>query len=260
MDMRGFMVKMKKAVGIFVLFLVVINLSGCFSLHKRVKRGPQVNTMGSAVPLPVYLGPKAYIAVADFDIKTAKANNEMGSGLREMLISALSGNSRFSLVERQETKNMLTGSVVPETQQTVNTTENNKEPADLIITVAVTEFEPQASGGSDGLGGGGGVGNGNFGGLLGGSLNKAKIALDVRIVDAATSEVISSTLIQGRAADSAAGIGAELEKLNLGASLSAYTDTSMEKAIRVCILETARYLSQSISAKYYKYKVNNISS
>jgi curli biogenesis system outer membrane secretion channel CsgG len=204
--------------------------------------------------LPIYLGPKAYIAVADFDVKTAKANNEIGSGLQEMLIVALSGNSRFSVVERQEANTVVNDISTSEGTQAGNESAPDNKPADLIITVAVTEFEPQASGGSDGLGGGGGVGNGDFGGLLGGALNKAKMALDIRLVDAATSEVIASTLIQGQAADSGAAISGELGKWSLAAVLSPYANTSMEKAIRVCILESVRYLSQTIPAKYYKYK------
>jgi len=39
----------------------------------------------------------------------------------------------------------------------------------------------------------------------------------------------------------------------LGGGLSAYANTPMEKAIRVCIVEAVRYISQTISPAYYKY-------
>ena len=71
----------------------------------------------------------------------------------------------------------------------------------MIITAAATEFEPQASGGSAGIGGGGAMGSGILGGLLGASLNRAHMALDIRIVDASTSEVLTATRVQGQASD-----------------------------------------------------------
>ncbi|MCX5703481.1 MAG: hypothetical protein NT066_03210 [Candidatus Omnitrophica bacterium] len=124
----------------------------------------------------------------------------------------------------------------------------------LIITAAVTEFEPQASGGRAGVGGGGGVGSGILGGLLGAALNKAHMALDIRIVDASTSEVLIATRVQGQASDIAGGImGGFLGSWGLGGGLSAYANTPMEKAIRVCIIEAVRYISQATPASYYKY-------
>jgi curli biogenesis system outer membrane secretion channel CsgG len=126
--------------------------------------------------------------------------------------------------------------------------------ADLIVTAAVTEFEPQASGGAAGIGGGGGVGSGVLGGLLGAALNKAHMALDIRIVDTSTSEVLAATRVQGQASDVAGGFMAGFfGGWALGGGLSAYANTPMEKAIRICIIEAVRYISQTIPANYYKY-------
>ncbi|MDD5255667.1 MAG: CsgG/HfaB family protein, partial [Candidatus Omnitrophica bacterium] len=126
--------------------------------------------------------------------------------------------------------------------------------AELIITAAVTEFEPQALGGKAGIGGGGGVGSGILGGVIGGALNKAHMALDIRIVDTSTSEVLAATRVQGQATDIAGGVGMGfLGSWGLGAGLSAYANTPMEKAIRICIIEAVKYISQSIPAAYYKY-------
>ena len=126
--------------------------------------------------------------------------------------------------------------------------------ADLIITAAVTEFEPQASGGSAGIGGGGAMGSGILGGLLGASLNRAHMALDIRIVDASTSEVLTATRVQGQASDVAGGlIGGFFGGGALGVGLGGYANTPMEKAIRVCIIEAVRYISQTIPANLYKY-------
>jgi len=182
-----------------------------------------------------YSGLKAKLSVMDVEIKSPKANNEIGAGLREMLENALKSSNRFMMVEP---KASVPASATP----------------DLIITAVLKDFEPQVSGGNAGIGGGGGAASGILGGLLGTSPTNAYMALEIKIVNTATSEVLSSTLVQGQASEGAAGTkAASLKNLTLGSGLSGYTNTPMEKAIRICIVEAVRYISQTIPANYYKY-------
>ena len=234
--------------------LVLVAGTSCFGLFEPKA---QVDNTAGTQPLPPYSGPKARIAVADFDVKAAKAGGEIGSGLREMLVTALINSNRFSVVERQ-----VLGAVMQEQELAISgaaqagsgAQRGQIKTADIIITAAVTEFEPQASGGGAGIGGGGGVGSGFLGGVLGGSLNKAHMALDIRIVDTSTSEVLAATRVQGQASDVAGGIGMGFfGSWALGGGLSGYANTPMEKAIRVCIIEAVRYISQSVPANYYRY-------
>jgi curli biogenesis system outer membrane secretion channel CsgG len=249
---------MKKTLFILIAGLLAINLIGCETLQQMTQPTAQVDNNAGAAPLPPYSGPRARIAVADFDVKAAKATNQIGSGLREMLVTALVNSSRFSVLERQQLKALMQEqelSVSGAAQQGSGGPQRGQiKTAELIITAAVTEFEPQASGGSAGIGGGGGVGSGILGGLLGGSLNKAHMALDIRIVDASTSEVLAATRVQGQAVDINAGAMAGFfGSWGLGAGLSGYANTPMEKAIRICIIEAVRYIAQTIPANYYKY-------
>lgn len=245
---------MKKAVKFLLCGILIIGLAGCASLTQPTA---QVDATAGAAPLPPYSGPKARIAVADFDVKAAKAGGEIGSGLREMLVTALINSSRFSVVERQ-----VLGAVMQEQELAASgaaqagsgAQRGQIKTADIIITAAVTEFEPQASGGAAGIGGGGGVGSGVLGGLLGAALNKAHMAMDIRIVDTSTSEVLAATRVQGQASDVAGGfMTGFFGSFALGGGLSAYANTPMEKAIRVCIIEAVRYISQATPANYYKY-------
>ena len=238
--------------------LLVFGLVGCATLQQLTQPTAQVDTTAGAAPLPPYSGPKARLAVANFEVKAAKATGEIGSGLREMLVTALVNSNRFSVVERQEL-----GAVMQEQELAASGAAQSGsggpqrgkiKTADLIITASVTEFEPQASGGRAGIGGGGGVGSGVLGGLLGAALNKAHMALDIRIIDTSTSEVLAATRVQGQASDIAGGImGGFFGSWGLGVGLSGYANTPMEKAIRVCIIEAVRYISQTIPANYYKY-------
>ena len=245
---------MKKLFWFIAYGLVVIGLAGCATMLQPTA---QVDNTAGVASLPPYSGPKARIAVADFEVKAAKATFEIGSGLREMLTTALINSNRFSVLERQALS-----AVMQEQELSASGAADagggpqrgKIKTADLIVTAAVTEFEPQASGGRAGIGGGGGVGSGILGGLLGAALNKAHMALDIRIVDTSTSEVLAATRVQGQASDIAGGIMVGFfGSWGLGVGLSAYANTPMEKAIRVCIIEAVRYISQTIPANYYKY-------
>ncbi|MBU1727629.1 MAG: CsgG/HfaB family protein [Candidatus Omnitrophica bacterium] len=244
---------MRRITSFLGILLLILGFSGCASFQPSA----QVDNNAGAQPLPPYSGPKARIAVADFDVKAAKAGGQIGTGLREMLVTALINSNRFSVLERQAL-----GAVMQEqelsasgaAQQGTGPQRGQIKTADLIVTAAVTEFEPEASGGAAGIGGGGSVGSGILGGLLGGSMNKAHMALDIRIIDASTSEVLAATRVQGQATDVAGGVGiGYFGGFALGAGLGGYANTPMEKAIRVCIIEAVRYISQTIPANFYKY-------
>jgi curli biogenesis system outer membrane secretion channel CsgG len=217
----------------------------------------QVDNNAGTKQLPPYNGPKARIAVADFEVKAAKASGEIGTGLRDMLVTALMNSSRFRVLERQvlsavmqEQELAASGAAAPGG----GAQRGQIKTADIIVTAAVTEFEPQASGGAAGLGGGGRLGGALLGAVIGGALNKAHMALDLRIVDTSTSEVLAATRVQGQATDMAGGLFAGiLGSVGLGGGLSMYANTPMEKAIRVCIIEAVNYIAQTVPANYYKY-------
>jgi curli biogenesis system outer membrane secretion channel CsgG len=242
---------------LIISIILIFTLTGCASLQQMIQPTAQVEPTAGIQALPPYSGPKARVAVADFDVKAAKATFEIGSGLREMLITALINSNRFSVVERQALEAVMKEqelSVSGAADQAAKIERGKIKTADLIITAAVTEFEPQASGGGASLGGGGGVGSGILGGLLSGALNRAHIALDIRVIDTSTSEIIAATRVQGQASDIGGAIMAGfLGGWGLGTGLSAYANTPMEKAIRICIIEAVKYIAQSTPPSYYKY-------
>lgn len=245
-----------KRLSLLTAFMVLSAFFLNFNFVYAIQPTAQVDNNAGTAGMPPYNGPKAHIAVADFEVKAAKATNEIGTGLREMLVTALMNSNRFSVLERQVLKAVMQEQELAASgagQPGSGPKRGNIKTADLVITAAVTEFEPRASGGAAGIGGGGGIGKGVLGVGLGGALNKAHMALDIRIIDASTSEVLASTRVQGQASDVSGGIMAGfLGSWGLGASLSGYANTPMEKAIRVCIIEAVKYISQVIPANYYK--------
>lgn len=221
----------QKFIVVCALFFLAAGVCGCSWVRGFMR--PKTDNSPADVSLPSYSGAKAQVAVADFEVKAAKATGEAGVGLREMMVVALNSSQRFTVLKKEDL--------------------NAAKTADLIISATVTEFEPQASGGRAGVGGGGGVGSGVFGGLLGAAFSKAHMALEVRIMDSSNSKILATTRVQGQASEAASSPKTGPGNLALSKDLGAYANTPMEKAIRICIIEAVRYISQAVPESYYKY-------
>jgi len=163
----AFVFRMKKIIcSLAAIYISVFMLSGCIHSVKKALFIPEEK--------------KARIAVADFEVKAAKADKEWASVLREKLIAALLKSNRFLIDE-------------PALKQ-----------ADLILTATLVEFEPQGSpGGRSGIGGGGSASSGEFGGLMGQPINKMHVILEIRIADFASAQVFCVGRVQGQAAQGA---------------------------------------------------------
>lgn len=237
--------------------LLILGLAGCTRLSSFLKGPSRIEGNVLVLTLPAYSGPKAKIVVSDFEIKAAKANSEIGIALRDILTSALTKSNRFIIVEHQE----LSTAIQEQELNNLNTPSGGTKaekvktkPADLLVNLTISEFQPRPSGGAAGIGGGGGSG-GILNALLGARANnKANITLDIRIIDIASSETIAASRIQGQASDiSGAIMTAPYSEWILSPKLSDYANTPMDKAIRICIIEATRYISGVVPRKYYKY-------
>ncbi|MFH1198754.1 MAG: CsgG/HfaB family protein [Candidatus Omnitrophota bacterium] len=236
----------KFAVLAFVL-LFVCSFYGCAPFfHFGVKPD-------TAVVMPPYSGAKAKIAVADFDIKTLKAPNGVGIGMRSMLAQGLMNSNRFIVFNQDALKAAIQEHELENLSQISLEGKQIKPKAkdvDLIVAVTLVDFQPQSCGGKSGLGGGGSSASGDMGGLLGITSSKAHLTLEVRVINAVNSQVISLIKVQGQASDNKIG---SIEGWQLNNNLSAFANTSMEKAIRRCLTDSVRYIVQSVPGSYYKY-------
>ena len=251
---------MKRFFTCLIALLLISGLTGCSSLMNIIKPGRK-DRRSIGVPLITpYSGKKATVKLADFDIKTAKAEGQVGEALREMLLVALANSGRFIVVAPSPLK--LSGESGSREDREDFSLSESKEiqlqdkdlNADLIIVVTVEDFEPKASGGRAGVGGGGGAASGFLGGVPGTTSGKAQSAWDIHLLDKTTSRALASGSIQGQAGD-IVGVSAQgfFGDWPLPAGLSAYAGTPMEKAIRLCIIEVVRYLSENVPEQYYKY-------
>ncbi len=221
---------MKIKCALFIaLGILVAGLAGCALLNKPIAF---VDDFINTAFFPPYSGPKAKITVADFEVMTAKATTDISADLRELLIAGLLKSQRFELISLSKD-----GAI---------------KPSGLIIATRLLDFEPYGSGGKSGVGGAGSASSGSLSSLLGSSINRSYISLDIRIVDAETAKVLFSERINAQAAGDYSSEEEHRQEKKIGPGLALYTGTSMEEAINKCVLEAVEYIIQKIPAGYYK--------
>lgn len=218
---------------------------------------PQSSGQKSKAP---YSGPRVRVSVAEIRDKTAgggisthmmqKYNipwKAIGEGMREMLVTALFKTKRFAILDRALLEEVLKEQDLAASgrvQEGTGAPAGGIIGADLIITGAVTEFVTD----SLAVKGGGEV----AGTQIDGSMNKGYVGLDIRIIDAKTSEVVVATYVMGRA--NSYGLEANPgEEAKLPVSLSIFAHTPAERAIRNAIQKAVADIVQMTPAEYYKH-------
>jgi curli biogenesis system outer membrane secretion channel CsgG len=207
-----------------------------------------------------YDGPKARIAVADFEDKmssTGQYRAEYGRGMADMLATALFNTNRYVVLERQKLTYVLaeqdlgaSGRIKRETAAPIGELEG----AELLVTAAVTGFDP-------GVAGGGGSAGGVLGNLFGkaagqtlgnitGGLRRAHVALDLRVVDTKTGRVVAANSVQGSATEFSGSLGAANTMFD--GALGGFAKTPMERAIREAIQSSVDFVVSKTPAKFFR--------
>lgn len=205
-----------------------------------------------------YNGPKARIAVARFENKTADSyhwyNPSIGDGMADMLTTAMVNSGRYIVLERDNLDTVLneqdlgaSGRIKQGTAAAIGEIEG----AELLIVAAVTEFDDNSSGTR---GGAGGFGGGVFGAIAGGA-KSAHMAIDLRVVDATTSRILAATSVEGEAKDFNVGgaLGGYFGGGALGGGLQSWQNTPREKALREVINAAVEYVISVTPAEYMRY-------
>lgn len=209
-----------------------------------------------------YDGPKARIAIANFEDKTSGTGQyraEFGRGLADMLSAALFNTNRFIVLERQQLSYVLaeqdfgaTGRVRPETAARIGEIEG----ADLLVVAAVTGFDPGVSGGGGGLDLLGGLLPGPAAavasvlGSIAGGFKTAYVAIDVRLVDAKTGRVVAATSADAKATSFSGALGTSAT--SFGGALGIFSKTPMEKAIREVVQAAVDFVATKTPTQYYR--------
>jgi len=199
-------------------------------------------------PIPAVSGPKRTVAVGKFTATgafTAKYGNwDVGGGMAAMLTSALVESNRFIVVERAGLQNILSEQQLKGAGLTNPTTGPSRGKligVQMLIFGAVTEFGDSDEGGGFSIGGsGGGIGN-----LLSGALSRQSatgtVAIDVRLVDTTSGQVLETHTIREEIESSGWDLSGGFKGISLGTNQ--FYKTPLGQAARSVITKAVQRIA-----------------
>ena len=250
--------------GVWITFMLIggASLTGCKQVGSltRASAGTTTEEITTGPVAECQGRPRASVAISRFDNKVVNATyytSDIGNAMADQLTTALVATGCYRVVERQDLKGVMdeiglqnSGLVDQSTASRIGKLVG----ADLIVTAAVTEFQDN-SGGSRGAAGGG-LGGAVLGGLMR-AQQKAHMAVDLRITDVQTSEIIGATAIKGTATDVKSGalLGAIVPgAAGLGA-LQSWENTPRGAALRQVIEKSVSSIYRMIPQGYFRHQV-----
>jgi curli biogenesis system outer membrane secretion channel CsgG len=177
------------------------------------------------------------LAVIDFTNDTSAGwwSGTVGRELADMLTNELASGGEFRLVERKELSAVLaeqdlgaSGRVRRSTAAKVGRMTGAK----YLVAGRVSAYE----GKTEGTGGGIRI----KGISLGGKRERAYLAIDLRVIDSTSGEIVHSRTVEATAKSGGLRVGAYYS--GVGGTLGKYKKTPTGKAIRACMIESVEYL------------------
>ena len=194
------------------------------------------------------IGLKKRIAVVNFKDKAGYGHN-IGQGIADMLITKLVESKKYLVVERNELDAILkeqglgqSGLVTQQSAAKVGQLLG----VEMMVTGSVSEFGEKKSK----IGGG----IGSFGGFnIGVATKTARVAVDIRLVNTSTGEIIAAKSAEGE--DSSTGLdNVGIEDVNFHNSTT-WDNTQLGKASRLAIEQCVDYITEGMSGIPWEGKI-----
>jgi curli biogenesis system outer membrane secretion channel CsgG len=211
-----------------------------------------------------YDGPKARLAVVKFVNKTAEGGEELGDGMADMLTTALFHTNRYLLLDRTDLQGVIdeqdlaaSGRVAVSTGAAMGEIEG----AELLVFGAVTEFKKDHIGaggiilGALSLGASIAIATANRDAPVGlVTYKESYVAMDLKIVDAATGRVVYAGTVAGTynqmGGGLVGGVGGGASRVPVG--LGGFVGTGADEAIRKCVDAAVGDIVAHTPADYYR--------
>lgn len=181
------------------------------------------------VSAPPAATPQVNIAVGVFKCNAARCTADLGTGLADALMNALSETGRFAVYERDNVPQLVQNNFIGGSDPAAALS-----PVDVLVFGNINTYEPDSA-----------SGQGCFMGVcLGGK--ESTIGVDLRVVDSKTGRVISTAKAEGKSGSNSAGISFG------GLSLGGNKSSGVDKAVGVMLAQAVQILQSRIPANYYR--------
>ena len=179
---------------------------------------------------------KKRVAISRFEDRSGSGYNHLGSGVADMLATALVKSGKFAVIERQELDKIVeeqklgeSGLVTPQTAPKVGQLLG----AELFVVGAITECGTKESN----IGGGVSL----FGGGL--KTKTARVVVDIRLINTSTGEIIASESEEG--SESTTGVAVRYEDMDFN-NQDSWDNTDIGKAAREAIDKTVDLIAKNM--------------
>jgi len=203
---------------------------------------------------------KKRVAVMRFESTDKFGGGDVGEGLSAMLSNELSKTGQFVVVERAALSDILgeqqLGAKGAATSESA-ARGGNLLGAQILIRGTVTDFEEAARGGGSQFSIAGG--NLPIGAVLGGGGNTAHVAVDLRLIDAATGEVLDTYRAVGQAKASSKHFGIQHVGTGIGFGTEQFNKTPLGKAALEAIEESVQYIVKRAKSLPWTGRVSEVS-
>ncbi len=217
-----------------LIMIVALSLASCQTAGSstNVQAEPEVS-------YPPFDGPKKRVAILEFDNKVSNRwwdrSWNIEERMTEMVITELMKTNRFIVIERGALDEVMaeqdlgeSGRIRQETAARVGELLG----AQVLIKGAITEFIEKESGGAGGI---------LIGGIgIGGKTSTGHVAMDVRLIDATTGQILQSHRAEGKIKSSGIGGIAFFSGIAFGGT--SYKKTALGKATRNAVTDAVRFV------------------
>lgn len=212
----------------------------------------QVKAEEQEVVYPPYSGPKKRIAVLTFENKMSNRwwdrSWNIEDRLTEMVITELMKTNRFIVVERGSLNEVLAEQDLAVDGRVRRGTEariGEVLGAQVLVKGAVTEFIEKESGGGAGI---------VLRGIgIAGKSNTGHVAIDIRLIDATTGQILQSHRAEGKIKSTGIGGIAFFRGIALGGTT--YKKTALGKATRQAVVDATRFILDKMENRPWQGRV-----
>jgi len=211
---------------------------------KRLLTGLALLLASFFVFSPVQAREKPTIAVAEFKNTSGASwwRGGMGWEISGMVTNELANTGHFRVVERKKLHHVLREQDLGASGRIRRSTAakmGQLTGAKYLVMGTVTSYEESTEGSDAGF---------SFKGIsIGGKKKNAYIAVDLRVVDSTTGEIVAARTIEAKA--SSGGLRLGLNKWGFGGQLGKFSRTPAGKAVRACVMHIVDYLDCALVKK-----------
>jgi curli biogenesis system outer membrane secretion channel CsgG len=218
--------------------------------------------------LPPYFGPKKRAVVAPLEVKveavtttvsTPSGNTnvvsldlqqptDFGTGLTEMLMTAMVQSNRFIVLDRLALEDMAKERSLPEADPNTTAKTGNLLGAQVLVKGAITELSFKRSGAGANL----------VSEIIDGSVvnSVATVAIDLRIIDVATGEVLEAVRAEGKVGSKAMSLNLKKEDIKFG--IGSFENGPLGFAVRRAVVEAVKKIATRASQIPWEAKVAQV--